>query len=227
MRRETLARRTPVAGAAIATAIALAILVSLGVWQLRRLAWKEAILARIDAAETAPPVPLQASTPPLFTRVTAQGTLAGSPIALYGVEVRDNHLGAQLVERLDRPGAAPLVVVLGWVPTDSHAAAVSGPATITGYIRLPEQPNWLSAPDDPAGRHFYTLNPKTIGAALGAPDAAPFVLVALGRRGAWGQPVPADALPRPVNNHLNYALTWFGLAASLAAVFGVWATRRR
>ena len=227
MGRDRPARRTPVAGAAVATVVALAILVSLGVWQLRRLAWKEGLLARIDAAETAPPVPLPASTPPLFTRVTAQGTLAGGPTALYGVEVRDNHLGAQLVERLDRVGAPPLVVVLGWVPTDGgRAAAVSGPATITGYVRLPEQPNWLSAPDDAAGRHFYTLDPKAIGAALGAPDAAPFVLVALGRPGAGGQPVPAEALPRPVNNHLNYALTWFGLAASLAGVFGVWAVRR-
>ena len=222
------ARRTPVAGAALATAVALAILIALGVWQLRRLAWKEGLLAQVDAAETAPPLPLGAATPPLFTRVTAQGTLAGAPTALYGVDVQNNHLGAQLVERLDRTGAPPLVVVLGWVPTDTgHAAIVSGPATITGYVRLPEQPNWLSAADDPAGRHFYTLDPKAIGAALAAPDAAPFVLVALGKPGAWGQPVPATSLPRPVNNHLNYALTWFGLAASLAGVFGTWVVRRR
>ncbi len=220
--------RTPIAGAAVATAIAFAILIALGVWQLERLAWKQGLLAQVDAAEHAPPQPLTTATPQLFTRVTAQGTLAGTPTALYGVDVQENHLGAQLVERLDRTGAPPLIVVLGWVPTDmGHAVAVSGPATITGYIRLPDQPNWLSAADDPASRHFYTLNPKTIGAALGAPDAAPFTLIALGKPGAWGQPVPAEALPRPVNNHLNYALTWFGLAASLAGVFGAWVARRR
>ncbi len=220
-------RRLPGAGAVVATAIALAILVALGVWQLRRLAWKEGLLAQIDAAETRPPQPLTTTTPPLFTRIVATGTLVAAPTALYGVDVRDNHLGAQLVERLDRPDAAPLVVVLGWVPTDTgHPVAISGPATITGYIRLPEQPTWLSAADDMRGRHFYTLNPATIGAALGAPDPAPFVLVALGKAPAWGQPVPADALPRPVNNHLNYALTWFGLAASLLGVVGVSASRR-
>ncbi len=223
------ASRTPIAGATLATAIALAILIALGVWQLKRLAWKQGLLAQIDAAETAPPQPLTTATPPLFTRVTARGTLAGAPTALYGVDVQNEHLGAQLVERLDREGAPPLVVVLGWVATEAaHAATiVSGPATITGYVRLPEQPNWLSAADDPAGRHFYTLNPKTIGATIGAPDAAPFVLVALGKPGAWGQPVPAALLPRPINNHLNYALTWFGLAASLAGVFGTWVARRR
>ncbi len=225
--RARQASRAPVAGAALATVIALAILIALGVWQLRRLAWKEALLAQVDAAETAPPQPLASATPPLFTRVTARGTLAGAPTALYGVDVQNDHLGAQLVERLDRKDAPPLIVVLGWVPTDApHAATVSGPVTITGYVRQPEQPNWLSATDDPAGRHFYTLNPSTIGAALGAPAAPPFVLVALGKPGAWGQPVPASALPRPINNHLNYALTWFGLAASLAGVFSVWARRR-
>ena len=216
-----------IAGAALATAIALAILVALGIWQLHRLAWKQALLAQIDAAETAPPQALTAATPPLFTRVTASGRLAASPTALYGVDVQGEHLGAQLIERLDRDHAPPLIVVLGWVPTDTGTpASVAGPATVTGYIRLPERPNWLSAADDPAARRFYTLDPRTIGAALAAPDAAPFILVALGKPGAPGQPVPAEALPRPVNNHLNYALTWFGLAAALAGVFVVWARKQ-
>ena len=217
----------PIVGAATATAIALTILVALGIWQLRRLAWKEGLLAQIDAAEAAPAQALDTATPPLFTKVTAHGILAGAPTALYGVDVQDGHLGAQLVERLDRGAAPPLIVVLGWVATDAgRVASVSGPATVTGYVRLPERPNWLSAADDPAGRRFYTLDPRKIGVALNAPDAAPFILVALGKPGAAGQPVPATALPRPVNNHLNYALTWFGLAAALVAVFGAWVFRR-
>ena len=220
--------RTPVLGAALATAIALAILITLGLWQLHRLAWKNGLVAQIDAAETAPPRPLGDGTPPLFTRVTAHGTLAGGPTALYGAEVHGNQLGAQLVERLDRAGAPPLIVVLGWVPTGTAAPVrVAGPADITGYVRLPEHPTWLSAPDDPQGRHFYTLDPAVIGPALGAADAAPFILVALGKPPIpYGRPIPADTLPHPTNNHLQYALTWFGLAGALAGVFGVWVARR-
>jgi surfeit locus 1 family protein len=226
----SVTRRTPIAGAAIATAIALAILSALGVWQLHRLAWKQGLLAQIDTAEHAPPVPLAATTtaPALFTRVTASGTLRGEPHALYGSEVQGNHLGAQLVEILERDHAPPLVVVLGWVATDrGKLHPVSGPATITGYIRLPEQPNWLSAADDLEGRHFYTLAPATLATALGAPDAAPFTLVALGPAPASpSAPIPADALPRPVNNHLQYAFTWFGLGAALLGVFVAWAIKR-
>jgi surfeit locus 1 family protein len=98
---------------------------------------------------------------------------------------------------------------------------------LIGYIRLPETPNFLSASDDPEGLRFYTLNPAAIGAALGVPDVAPFTLVALrDKRGAAGAPEPAEGLPRPPNNHLQYALTWFGLAGALLAVFGAWVGKR-
>ena len=213
----------PIGGAAIATVIACAILIALGMWQLRRLHWKESLIVRIDAAEQAPPVPLGPGTPPLFTRVRVHGTLRAEHLALFGADVRGMHMGAQAIQLLDRPGNQPLLVVLGWVSTDGAAPRpLTGEADITGYIRLPDPPGWLSASDDLEGRHFYALNPSTIAASLGAADAAPFMLVALGPPAPSAQPQPADALPRPVNNHLQYALTWFGLAASLMGVFVAW-----
>ena len=218
----------PVLGAAVATVLSLAILISLGVWQLQRLHRKQELIARIDAAETAPPVALTDRTPPLFTRVQAQGVLRSDHMALYGAEVRGMHMGAQSIQVLDRPGEKSVLVVLGWVSTDGGAPRPqSGPADITGYVRLPEPPGWLSASDDLEGRHFYALNPTTIGASLGVADVAPFTLVALGQQARFDRPQPAEALPRPVNNHFQYALTWFGLAASLAGVFAAWAFRRR
>ncbi len=218
----------PLLSAAVATVLSLAILISLGVWQLQRLHWKTGLIARIDAAEHAPPVPLAGRTPPLFTRVEVHGTLRADHLALYGAEVRGMHMGAQAVQLLDRPGQKPVAVVLGWVPTDAGPLTPSsGAADITGYVRLPEESSWLSATDDLEGRHFYTLNPTTIGAALGAADAAPFTLVALGGAAGPGRPEPATALPRPTNNHLQYAFTWFGLAGALAVVFASWALRKR
>ncbi len=228
---ETLSRKRSLLSASVATVIAVAILISLGVWQIHRLHWKERILAQIEAGEHAPPVELIAGdTPRLFTRVIVHGILRSSPPGLYGAEVRDDRIGAQLVEVLDRVGASPLLVVLGWVPTDRGApSAVTGPRDVTGYIRLPETPGWLSASDDVEGRRFYTLNPSAIGQALGAQDAAPFMLVALKNPLAAslpaGAPVPAEALPQPVNNHLQYAFTWFGLAGALVAVYLAWARK--
>jgi surfeit locus 1 family protein len=224
--------KRPVLSAAFATAVAASILIGLGFWQIRRLHWKEGILAQIDAAERSAPVDLTGATPPLFTRVTAHGVLRGGRMALYGAEVRGEHMGAQAVEVLDRVGEKPILVDLGWVMTDrGKPPPVTGPRDITGYIRLPETPNFLSAADDLEGLHFYTLNPETIGVALGAPDVAPFTLVALknpaGAPLPAGAPEPADSLPRPPNNHLQYALTWFGLAAALLGVFGSWVVQGR
>ncbi len=224
------ARVRQFAGPGLLTAVMLALLVWLGVWQLHRRAWKAGLLADIDRGEQAAPVPLGSATPPRFTKVSATGVLSGT-FALYGSDVRDvgaaTQIGAQLLEVLARPGMAPLLVDLGWVRADYRDSVrpVTGPATITGYVRAPEHPGWLSAADDVAGRHFYTLDPAAIGAALGVPDVAPFTLVALGQP-AGGGPVPAEALPRPADNHLQYAITWFGLAATLLVIFGSW-TRKK
>ncbi len=222
------ARRAALLKAAAASAVALAILITLGIWQLQRRTWKAGILTQIDAAEAQPPRPLGREVPPLFTRVTASGVLAGSPTALYGAEVRDGRLGAQLVERLDRADGPPLVVILGWVPTETaRPVSVAGPATVAGYVRLPERATWLSAPDDPEGRRFYTMDPAKLAQAVGAQGAPLFVLVAEDPHPARsGPPVPADSLPRPTNNHLQYAFTWFGLAASLVGVFLAFAFKR-
>jgi surfeit locus 1 family protein len=72
---------------------------------------------------------------------------------------------------------------------------------------------------------FYTLDPQTIGAALGLTHVAPFTLVEMGKAPDAGYPDPARTLPRPPNNHLTYAITWFGLAATLLVIFVIYAAR--
>lgn len=206
------------------------ILLMLGFWQLRRLAWKEGLLAEIAHAEQSPPMPLTGEHPSRFAKVSASGTLRPGVFALYGDDVRDIGpapvMGAQLLEILDRPGEKPVLVDLGWVPSDQHTPVhpVAGSAQIAGYARPPEQPGWLSAPDDLEAHRFYTLDPSVIGRVLGAPDLSPFTLVAMGRPPASG-PIPADSMPSPPNNHFSYALTWFGLAGALVTVFITWAVK--
>jgi surfeit locus 1 family protein len=100
-----------------------------------------------------------------------------------------------------------------------------GTVTIAGYVHPADKPGLFSAQGDVAGRHFYTLDPAVIGAALGLDRVAPFILIALGPPPVEGLPIPADHLPRPPNNHLQYAITWYGLAAALLVIFTVWARK--
>jgi surfeit locus 1 family protein len=197
----------------------LAILIALGTWQLQRREWKRGILDAIAAAEAAPPRPLE-GRPPDFTRVVVSGRLLHDRQALVGSSSRQAGLGGQLVVPLVRDGEPPILVDRGWVPADRRRALAQaeGQVTIVGYVRPADRRNWFTPADDPAARRFFVFDPPAIGAALGVPEAAPFVLVALGAPPADGYPAPARTLPRPSNNHLSYAITWYGLAVALLAV---------
>lgn len=220
---ETPSKLSRLVGPAFLTALMLALLVTLGLWQVHRLAWKTAILASIDAAERNPPVPLVPGVGP-FTRVSVVGVLSAASAA-YADQVNDTpqgpKMGSQLLRLLSRPGEAPILVDLGWVPEGVTLPTPAGEQTVIGYVRPAEHPSWKSAVDSVSARRFYTLDPATIGAALGQATVAPFTLVAMGQVHPGIYPQPADALPQPPNNHLSYALTWFGLAVVLLVVFGL------
>ena len=199
----------------------LGLLLVLGAWQVRRLAWKTAIIDRIAAAEAAPAVPLAPDAPaPAFAKVRVEGRFRDDLAALYAAEGRDlarvPQMGARLIVPLERAGADPVLVDRGWVPARLPYPPSPVPGVVEGYVYPADQAGPFSATDDRAGRHFFTLDPQAIGAALGLPRVAPFTLVALGPPSI---PDPARSLPRPPNNHLDYALTWFGMAAALLVIF--------
>jgi surfeit locus 1 family protein len=219
--------RRPLLRATLAAIPVLAILLFLGTWQVQRLAWKTDLLARIAASEAAPAAPLR-DPPEPFAKVRATGRFDHGREAMLGVEVRGPVLGTHLVTPLLREGAPPVLVDRGWAPLERTApiARPEGEVTVEGWVLPGEHPGMLSATDDPAGRRFYTFDPPAIGAALGLPEVAPYGLVALGPGGGT-LPDPARTLPRPTNNHLGYAITWYGLALSLLGVLAAYAIRGR
>lgn len=206
---------------------AFAILLALGTWQWNRLVWKTEFLARIAASEAAPPVPLTTMPEP-FSKVLTVGRFDHAREATLGVEVRGTTLGTRLIVPLLRDGAPPILVDRGWVPVERARpiARPEGEQRVVGYIRPREPAGLFSARDDPAGRRFYSLDPRVIGAALGLDNMLPDALVALGEDATGTLPSPARHLPRPANNHLGYVITWYGLALALLGVFAVWGARR-
>ena len=211
----------------VTTAAMLALTTGLGVWQVERLRWKTELLRAIDAGEAAPAVPLPAGlqAPAPFTKVRIAGRLRQDVQGLYGVEVRSTLagpvMGAYLLSPLERPGADPVIVNRGWVPVDRVPAGGPVDADVEGYVRAPERQSLVGLSDDPKARRFYSLDPAAIAASFGLPRAAPFTLVALGAVPPGTYPEPAAAMPRPPNNHLSYAITWFSLAVILVVIFSV------
>jgi surfeit locus 1 family protein len=219
------ALRRPVLVAFLAAIPVLGLLLFLGTWQLQRLAWKNDLIARIAASEARPAEPLGES-PAMLARVRVTGRFDHAREATLGVSTRGPVLGTHLVTPLLREGAPAILVDRGWVPLDraGPVARPEGAVTVEGWVHPGDRAGLFSATDDPAARRFYTFDPAAIGAALGL-AVAPHGLVALGSGG--GLPDPARTLPRPTNNHLGYAITWYGLALALVGVLAAFALRSR
>jgi len=214
----------------VMTLFMLVVLLGLGSWQVQRLQWKLGILAQIARAEAGPPVPLPDSPTP-FAKVEVSGHLRDDLAATFGADVRDTPrgpvLGTHLIVPLDRAGAQPVLVDRGWIPDKPPhpVPPTGGEVTLQGYIHPGDRAGWFSASDNPGARQFYTLDPAAIAAALGLPRVAPFVLIVMGRVPPDGYPIPAQQLPQPPNNHLSYAITWYGLAVALVVIFVIWARK--
>jgi surfeit locus 1 family protein len=205
----------------------LLVLIGLGTWQVYRLHWKEDILAQITAAEAAPPVPLSPHPAP-FAKVSVTGHFRYDLAAQYGVEVRDTvagpTIGSYQIVPLQRDSAPTVLVNRGWVPEKRVMPLddPSGQVKVTGYVRPADRPTWFTPANEPATRRFFVLDPDVIAQALNLRDVLPFVLVALGPGPVNTYPAPAYHLPRPQNNHLSYAITWYGLAVVLVVMFAAW-----
>jgi cytochrome oxidase assembly protein ShyY1 len=108
------------------------------------------------------------------------------------------------------------------------ARLVTGaPVALTGYIRFPESAGALTPPENIAKRLWFTRDHLAIARALGWGEVAPFYI-------DLETPAPEGGIPKPgplevhlKDDHLQYAVTWFGLAAVVLIAFAVWVRGQR
>ncbi|MGJ0506448.1 MAG: SURF1 family protein [Methylocystis sp.] len=228
----------------VATAVVFALLMSLGVWQVRRLGEKEALIARVEARAHAAPAaaPPQAGWAALspayydFTHVAARGHYVAGRDALIFMKPPEGfglEPGYMVVTPFALADGGEIFVERGFVPvsrTDDVAgrAPPAGETEITGLMRAPQSRNAFTPADAPQRLIWYTRDPVAMAAALGLAGAAPFTIAleAPSSQGANGYPRLVSPAPEFPNNHLSYALTWFSLAAALLVVFGLFARGR-
>lgn len=215
------------------TLLALAVLIGLGVWQLQRLQWKEALLAEMAAAQGAPAVPLVGALAaidrgeaPRFRRVVGDcPDPAGRPhLELHAIE--DGVVGRRWISAcgLAEGPYRAILVDRGFVPQDASPASTSnsGSQAVVGFLRAEEPPTRFSpppSPDDGGRTVWYRRDVAAMSAALGLREAAPVFLMLESPPPPGGLPRPAPLPTRVSNNHLGYAITWFGLAAALVGVY--------
>jgi surfeit locus 1 family protein len=226
------------------TVVALAMLISLGNWQMRRRAWKEDLVAKIETRVAADPLPLSDA----LTRLREGGDIEYLPVTVTGTFLNDGeqHVlstwqgqsGWNVFAPMQTVGdRAILFVNRGFVPYDRKDPATrpeslpEGPQTVTGLARMPvnAKPSMLAPENNPAKNEYYwkDLAAMTAAAGLDGETVLPFFVDAGPGPDPLKLPAGGVTIIDLPNNHLQYALTWYGLAGALAVVAGVFLWRRR
>lgn len=205
------------------------ILVALGSWQIQRLHWKEAILARIEAKIAAAPVGLPARPDPArdqYLPVIASGHLTGQGLrVLTGIKLKGP--GHLILDVLALADGRRVMVDLGFRPEGASGTIPQGAATVTGNLEWPDESDSFTPAPDLAQRLWFARDVAAMAKTLGT---EPVLIVASSVTGAATgtevMPVSTEGIP---NNHMQYAITWFSLAFVWLGMTGLllWRITRR
>jgi surfeit locus 1 family protein len=204
------------------------ILVSLGVWQLQRLGWKEAVIAQIDARIGAAGVALPASPDPLVDRylpVQVSGRLTGDELDVL-VSRKQIGAGYRVISALETDTGRRVLVDRGFLAEDARGLPrLATTLVVEGNLVWPDEVDGFTPAPDPKLGIWFARDLPAMAAAL---SAEPILIVARSDTGDGIDPMPVDSSAIP-NDHLNYAITWFLLALVWSGMTGllVWRMRRK
>jgi surfeit locus 1 family protein len=209
--------------------LGLATLLSLGTWQLKRLAWKDDLVQTIETRIAADPVAVAQS--PIeqqdrYRAVTAEGELGAEDLHVFWV-TKDAETGYRVISALVMADGRRLLLDRGFIPAaDKNIPRKSGAVSVTGNLLWPDEGDWTTPPPEVDTNILYARDVAYMANRLGT---EPVLIVARSispETPVAPQPVTSAGIP---NNHLQYAITWFSLAfiwAAMTASF-LWRSRAK
>lgn len=206
-----------------------AVLIALGTWQVQRLAWKEGILANIDARLAQAPTAIDLTMTEdadEYRRVTVSGTPTGEElhVLVSGTAAGTGYRG---VSKFVTDAGDAILIDQGLLALDNKdAPALTQPTDVTGTILWPDDKNSSTPDPDLTKNIWFARNVPDMAAHL---DTAPIMVVVT-------QATPPDPriTPLPItsanikNDHLEYAITWFLLAIvwAIMSLYLIFRTRQ-
>jgi surfeit locus 1 family protein len=233
-------------GLLIPALLAFAALLALGTWQIERKAWKEGLTAALTERLAAAPtvLPTRREWPTLDPANAEYRRVKFAAIFDHAKEALVYAAASAFRPDVSGPGywiftparladGSFVIVNRGFVPEAGKDASsraegqTTGPVEIIGALRWPDARHWFSPADDPAHNLWFIRDPTTIAVTKGMHPVAPFYVEQETPVPPGGLPQPGKLVVRLTNNHLQYAITWYGLALVLVVVFAVWARSSR
>ncbi len=210
--------------------IGFGILISLGNWQLNRLAWKEGELAAIESKISAAPLPLAEIAEPVgdrYSPVLISGRTTGDEL-LALVSVKQVGAGYRVISAFETDEGRRVLLDEGFIrSTERDVARPAVSMQVVGNLLAPDEVDSFTPDPDLANGLIFARDVPLMAEALGT---EPILVVARTVSGtdprATPLPVTSEGIP---NNHLGYAVQWFGLAAVWAGMtaFYIWRITRR
>lgn len=201
---------------------------ALGLWQLDRRDWKLGLIETAQARMAAAPVALPSALDPArddYLPVFTDGRFLAEPPIRFLNSLKPHGPGHDLIVPFETADGQRILLDRGFVPLRNEDAtpAPEGNQRVVGLLRWPDDRNFFTPEPSVERREWYSRDVNSLAEAAGTEP----VLLVLQPDGSTGWPrsrPPRVTLP---NNHLQYALTWFGLATVWGVMSLFWAYRLR
>lgn len=221
-------------GLSVATLALLAVLIGLGVWQLERLQWKLALIARVESAMKAPPVSIRSAMGGVggvvradqvaradYRRVRVQGRFLSEKEIYFFTTAPDGAPVLHVLAPFECPDGT-ILVDRGYIPLERRNAFEQPPIgerELVGNLRAPLAPSFFAPAPDRLHRTFYARDLQAMAQFLGIGRAFPMFLDADATPNPGGWPKGGQTQVNFRNEHLQYAITWFSLAVALLSIY--------
>jgi surfeit locus 1 family protein len=215
---------------------ALAVLIGLGVWQVKRLHWKEELIAAIDARTKGEPISLDQAVAlakegrdASYYRVRVEGRFDNTKERyLFSQSISDGTPGWHVITPFTTTQGELVLVDRGFVPdqlkdpSTRASGEIEGTTTVTGIVRIPETQGLFTPNNEPEVNRWFWRDLNGMVTSMfptATLDVPPFFIEAEKSEVPGGWPEGGQTRLSLPNNHLQYATTWFGLAAALIVIY--------
>ena len=211
------------------TVPALILLLGLGTWQVERLQWKEGLIATRTTRSSGPPIALPAdSADPEsyeFSKTALAGRFLNDKEMYLAARSLNGNTGFHVVTPFLLDDGRAILIDRGWIPLDRKdpttraEGELAGRVSVDGLLRASQKQSWLVPDNDPKMNVWFYVDVPAMAREAGLARVEPYFIEAGPAKNPGGYPIGGQSHIELPNNHLEYAITWYSFAVSLAVIY--------